>query len=356
MKKILSVIGARPQFIKAAPVSRALSETGVKEVIVHTGQHYDKNMSQLFFDELGIKKEDYNLQIGSGTHGEQTGKMLIALEKVVLKEKPSVMLIYGDTNSTLSGALVAAKLHIPIAHVEAGLRSFNMKMPEEVNRIVADRLSNLLFCPTNNAVRNLKEEAITDGVYNTGDVMYDATLNNVRIAERKSTILDKLGLRSQGYILATIHRAENTDIKKRLTTIFEALLESNKNIILPLHPRTNKFLEKYDLLKNIEKSNIKIIQPVGYLDMLKLEKSAKKIITDSGGVQKEAYFMEVPCITLREETEWIETIDNGNNVIAGAKKDLILQEISNNKEYLKSVVNYFGDGNASDKIARILSE
>lgn len=355
MKKILTIVGARPQFIKAAPVSREIRKS-FKEILVHTGQHYDTNMSDVFFDELHIPKPDYNLEIGSGGHGEQTGRMLIDLEKVVLKEKPDYILIYGDTNSTLAGALVGAKLHIPVLHVEAGLRSYNRRMPEEINRILADQISDILFCPTETAIKNLKKEGITKGVYNIGDVMYDAVLYNTKIALKNSDILENLDITTKEYALCTIHRAENTDDKNRPTSIFNALIDSGLKIVLPLHPRTKKYLKEYDLLNKKAEKNIKIIDPVGPLDMLALEKSSKLIVTDSGGVQKEAYFLEVPCVTLREETEWVETVESGNNVIVGADYTKILKALKEKREFKKSSNKYFGDGKASNKIAKLIKE
>ncbi len=355
MKKILTVVGARPQFIKAAPVSREIRKS-FKEILVHTGQHYDSNMSDVFFDELHIPKPDYNLEIGSGGHGEQTGHMLIELEKVVLKEKPDYILIYGDTNSTLAGALVGAKLHIPVLHVEAGLRSYNRRMPEEINRVLADQVSDVLFCPTETAVKNLKKEGITKGVYNVGDVMYDAVLYNTEIALKKSKILKNLAIKPKKYALCTIHRAENTDDKKRLTSIFNALTDSDMNIILPLHPRTKKYLNEYNLLNKKSEKNIKIIDPVGPLDMLALEIGAKLIITDSGGVQKEAYFMEVPCVTLRDETEWVETVESGNNVIVGADYNKIQRALKEKRKFKNSRKKYFGDGRAAKKIMKRIKE
>lgn len=354
MKKILTVVGARPQFIKAAPLSRQLRKN-FKEILVHTGQHYDANMSDVFFEELHIPKPDYNLNIGSGSHGEQTGRMLIELEKVVLAEKPDMILVYGDTNSTLAGALVGAKLHIPVAHVEAGLRSYNRMMPEEINRILADQVSNILFCPTDTAVKNLKKEGITKGVYNVGDVMYDAVLYNAELAKKKSKILKQLGLNPREYALCTIHRAENTDDKKRLTSIFKALADSGLEIVLPLHPRTKKFLKEYKLLnKKIEK-NLLIIDPVGPLDMLALESGANLIITDSGGVQKEAYFMEIPCVTLRDETEWVETLKKGNNILLGADYDKIIKTLKKKRYFKKPFRNYFGEGGANVEIVKKIS-
>lgn len=349
--KILTVIGARPQFIKAAAVSKKIRQMH-DEVLVHTGQHYDENMSKIFFDELEIPKPDYNLSIGSGNHGSQTGQMLIKLEEIYTEVKPDLVLVYGDTNSTLAGALCASKLLIPVAHIEAGLRSFNMRMPEEQNRILTDHLSKYLFVPTDSAESNLANEGIKRGVYNIGDVMYDGILHFKRIADSKSKIIDELKLQPNSYILTTIHRAENTDDINRLKNIIEALNESGVNIVLPLHPRTRKYIESYGLRIA---DNIKIIDPVGYLDMIKLEQHAIKIVTDSGGVQKEAFFNKKPCITMRDETEWVETVENGWNVIVGTNKNKILDAIMNftpssEQKYI------FGDGNAAEKIVNILSE
>jgi len=351
--KIVSIVGARPQFIKCAPVSKELRKDH-KEILVHTGQHYDYVMSKLFFAELGIPKSDYNLGVGSGLHGEQTGKILIETEKVLLEEKPDFVLIYGDTNSTLAGALAAVKLHIPAGHVEAGLRSFDRFMPEEINRVLSDHVCNILFAPTKNAVKNLKNEGITRAVFNTGDVMYDALLQNIKIAEEKSDILNKLDLKEKDYFLATVHRPSNTDNKENLSNIINAFSESDKKIILPIHPRTKKFIEKYNLKNKIGK-NILIIKPVGYLDFLKLEKNAEKILTDSGGIQKEAYLLKIPCITLRENTEWIETVKDGWNVLVGADTKKIIEAVKNfNPE--KNQHNYYGNGDASKMIRKIIDK
>ncbi|NFA60917.1 UDP-N-acetylglucosamine 2-epimerase (non-hydrolyzing) [Clostridium sporogenes] len=348
--KILTVVGARPQFIKAAAVSNIIRKEH-KEILVHTGQHYDKNMSKVFFEELQIPKPDYNLEIGSGNHGEQTGKMLIDLEKIYLKEKPDLVLVYGDTNSTLAGALCASKLLIPVAHVEAGLRSFNMNMPEEQNRILTDHISKLLFVPTVTAEDNLHNEGINQNVHNVGDVMFDAVLHFKKLAEEKESILNKISIKSGEYILTTIHRAENTNDINRLKNIIEALNESGKKIVLPLHPRTKKYIEDYNLQFS---NNIKLIEPVGYLDMITLEMNSQKIVTDSGGVQKEAFFMKKPCITMRDETEWVETVKNGWNIVVGTDKNKILNSILNFQPngYQKSI---FGDGKASYKILDIIN-
>lgn len=349
--KIITVIGARPQFIKAAAVSRNIRENN-KELIIHTGQHYDENMSKVFFDELEIPKPDYNLNIGSGGHGYQTGNMLMKIEEIYEKEQPDCVLVYGDTNSTLAGALAASKMLIPVAHVEAGLRSFNMAMPEEQNRILTDHISKYLFTPTETAVENLKKEGIVYDVYNTGDVMYDAILHFGKVAENKSNILDELKVKPNEYILATIHRAENTNDINRLRNIVEALNSVEEKIILPLHPRTKKFMESYNLSFN---KNVTIIMPVGYLEMIMLERNSCKIVTDSGGVQKEAFFMDKPCITLRDETEWVETVKNGWNVIVGSDKVKIVDAINNFKPQ-NPRLNFFGEGKASEKIVEILKE
>ena len=329
--KIVTIVGARPQFIKAAPVSKAIRDHNEKkkgpritEVLVHTGQHYDHGMSQIFFDELDISEPDLNLGVGSGTHGWQTGQMLVRIEEVLLEEKPDFVVVYGDTNSTLAGALAAVKLHIPVAHVEAGLRSFNRKMPEEHNRVVADHCADLLFCPTQTAVDNLAREGVTNGVYLVGDTMYDAVLQFSSIARKRSTILEELGLESKTYLLTTIHRPYHTDIPENLRNIFQAFAEIGEIIVFPAHPRTSKKIAALEssFSQGLAPGNIKIIEPVGYLDMLVLEENARLILTDSGGMQKEAYFFGVPCITLRTETEWVET---GWNVVAGADISAIVE-------------------------------
>lgn len=308
-------------------------------------------MSDLFFEELEIPRPDYNLGIGSGSHGEQTGKMLIALEEVFLKEKPDLVIVYGDTNSTLAGALCASKLHIKLAHVEAGLRSFNRDMPEEINRIVADHLSNILFVPTQTAMENLKREGIENGVYLVGDLMFDALMHFSKISSTKSKILERLNLSSKSYYLATIHRAENTDSYTRLKSILEALLELDSLVVFPIHPRTRNRIKTYDLEYLLNK--LFVIEPVGYLDMLQLEKHAKVILTDSGGVQKEAFWLRVPCVTLRDETEWVETVEYGWNRLVGADKDKILNSVLNITpgEY----IDFSGEYSAP-KICKILEE
>ena len=354
--KITTIVGARPQFIKMAPVSEELRKN-FDEVVIHTGQHYDYEMSKMFFEQLNIPEPDYYLSIGSGTHGYQTGEMIKKIEEILLKEKPDLVLVYGDTNSTLAGALTAVKLHIKIAHVEAGLRSFDKKMPEEVNRILTDHISDILFCPTETAVKNLTNEGIKNGVYLTGDVMFDALLANIKIAEQNSKILKELILKPRDYCLATVHRAENTDNRKNLENIINAFIESGEFIVFPAHPRTVNSLKVYELYDIIKKAdNVLLIKPVGYLDMLMLEKNAKMILTDSGGVQKESYLLKVPCITLRDRTEWIETVEEGWNVLVGANKEKILKSI---KEFNPRGEKYsyrFGDGRASERIINTLME
>jgi len=358
--KILSVIGARPQFIKAASLSRYLKkipDIDVKEIILHTGQHYDSNMSEEFFSELDIPTPDYNLQVGSDTPARQTAKMMMGIEDIVLKEWPDFILIYGDTNSTIAGALVGAKLHIPVVHVEAGLRSYDREMPEEINRIVSDSISTILFCPTQTAVNNLKNEGIIDGVYNVGDIMLETYLYYKNKAQKTSAILNKLNLKPKEFILCTIHRASNTDNTENLKNIFIGLTNSGEKIILPLHPRTKNKINQNESLKRYIGQNIKIIDPIGYFDMICLEANAKKIITDSGGVQKEAYFNQVPCITLRENTEWVETIEEGVNKLVGVVPEKIKESINNfyppDQNYSK---NLFGDGKTSEKIIKILNQ
>jgi len=350
MPKIATIVGARPQFIKCAPVSREIRKY-FTEILIHTGQHYDKNMSQTFFDELSIPEPDYNLEIGSGNHGYQTGKMLIKIEKVLLDVKPDLVLIYGDTNSTLAGALAAVKLHIPVAHVEAGLRSFNRKMPEEINRIVADKLSKYLFVPTQTAVNNLAKEGHTEGVYNVGDVMYDSFLFNMQKAA-KLDILDKLNIKPKKYILATIHRPQNTDDPGILKELFGALQNLNELIIFPIHPRTRNLIKKFGITAKYE--NLKLIDPVSYLEMIQMEKNAQVIITDSGGVQKEAYFAGAPCIVLRGETEWVELVENGWAVLLGGHFDGLSAELNSLPAPKADSIGLYGDGKASEKISGIL--
>ena len=360
---MVTIVGARPQFIKAASVSRAIqkhnkeNQPQIREVMVHTGQHYDENMSQVFFDQLEIRKPDYNLGVGSGSHGKMTGMMLEKIEEVLLQEKPEVVLVYGDTNSTLAGAVAAAKLHIPVGHVEAGLRSFNRQMPEEINRVLTDHVSSFLFCPTDTAVNNLKKEGITQGVFKVGDVMFDSFLFNEQLAEKKSMILSELGLKPKSYCLVTIHREENTTNGKRLMGIFEAfnhLATKDCLFIAPLHPRTKKALDELGE-DSPRGSHVRILEPISYLDMILLETNAKVIFTDSGGVQKEAYFAETPCITLREETEWVELVEHGYNVIAGCTPEGISKAYEEMADRIISVnKSIYGEGKASERTVSCL--
>jgi len=384
--KVVTVVGARPQFIKAAAVSRAIQAFNktsssrhhrskkIREILVHTGQHYDYLMDRVFFEELKIRKPEYHLGVGSGSHGKQTGMMLERIEAVLQKEEPEVVLVYGDTNSTLAGALAAVKLNIPVAHVEAGLRSYNRAMPEEINRLLTDHLSTILFCPTPQAIRNLSKEGVKDGgrrvVKRVGDVMYDSILHYSKLAEIKSTILRDLNLlspddsyaldselKTPNYYLATLHRPQNTDDPKRLRSILGILDEIGKDapVILPLHPRTKKMMEAYHLLTASKR--IKLIEPVSYLGMLKLEKNAKAILTDSGGVQKEACWFRVPCFTLRDETEWVETVKKGWNVLVGTRKKRILSEVRKLRVRRDRGLAAEGEdeGRASEKIVKILT-
>ncbi len=378
MIKLLTIIGARPQIIKAAALSRAIHEeynTRIREVILHTGQHYDDSMSEVFFREMQIPSPDYNLGIGSASHGSQTGHMIEGIEEVLLKEKPEGLVVYGDTNSTLAGALAAAKLHIPVFHIEAGLRSFNKYMPEEINRIACDHVSTLLFSPTLTGVNNLAKEGIVhhenqslsfdrQGVYHSGDVMYDNTLFFKELAITNSSVLKNLGLADQSYILATIHRPSNTDIPENLGSILQALNEISKGrnipIILPLHPRTAAILKQEQNSKHMEliRSNslVRLIPAVSFLDMIRLEAGAQLILTDSGGVQKEAWFMEKPVVVLREETEWVEIIEAGNGILTGPRSEKILPAAL---KYLdappRDYPPIFGDGKAASQILKVLT-
>lgn len=355
MLKLLKILGARPQFIKAGSLSREIAKyKNIQEVIVHTGQHYDANMSDIFFDEMQIPKPNYFLGIGGKSHGAMTGQMIEKIEEVAIKEKPDWILVYGDTNSTLAGALVASKLHIKLAHIEAGLRSFNMQMPEEVNRILTDRVSNILFCPTDVAVQNLKNEGYENfncTILKSGDVMQDGAMFYKSFA-KKPSIIQNLKFKIQNYILCTIHRAENTDDENRLRNIFEALqdIAKEKQVILPLHPRTKKIIQ--DLKLNIQ--NLTIIDPVGYLEMIWLIDNCSFVMTDSGGLQKEAYFFEKQCITLRDETEWVELVECGANTLVGADKEKILETYKDNSKFKTQILNLYGDGKASEKIIKEL--
>jgi UDP-GlcNAc3NAcA epimerase len=349
--KIISVVGARPQFIKSAPVSKAIVEAGHEEFIVHTGQHYDYGMSKVFFEELGIPEPFINLNVGSGTHAQQTAEMLVGIEPILISEKPDVVLVYGDTNSTLAGALATAKLQIKLAHVEAGLRSYNRQMPEEHNRVLTDHCSDLLFCPTQTAITNLFNEGIRRGVHLVGDTMYDSILQFSKLAVQKSSILTKLQLEPKGYALITIHRPYNTDNPEVLSSILTALKRIQSIVIFPVHPRTSHIITSLQLLIP---PNVRLIAPVSYLDMLVLEQNAEAILTDSGGIQKEAYFLKVRCLTLRPETEWVETIDSGWNVLVGTDAGRIASAYEMHFADNLPHPEYFGDGNASEKIVKLL--
>jgi len=348
--KIVTIIGARPQFIKSATVSRKIKDTDIKEVIIHTGQHYDSNMSEVFFKELAIPEPDYNLEVGSASHGKQTAQMLEKTETILLSEKPDYVLVYGDTNSTIAGALAATKLHIPVAHVEAGLRSYNRLMPEEINRIATDRISDILFAPTQNAMNILSQEGLAEKSVFSGDVMYDSVLfYKKRIEESPEKYF--LAEIPDEYYLATIHRPQNTDCEENLKNIFMAFSELDKTVVLPLHPRTEKLLEVY----SIKPENLVILEPVGYLHMLALLMKSAKVLTDSGGLQKEAYFLGKQCVTLRTETEWIETLHDNWNTIVSADRDKIIAAV-NSKLMSDFRKNDFGDGNAAQKIVQELKK
>ena len=349
--KLLTVVGARPQFIKAAPFCRIARQRHT-EVLVHTGQHYDPQMSDVFFDELSLPRPDHHLGVGSGTHAWQTAQMLERLEPVMVREAPDAVVIYGDTNSTLAGALAAAKLGLPLAHVEAGLRSGVRTMPEEINRVVADRLATHLFAPTENAVENLAREGIAEGVTLTGDIMYDALLQNAPIAAERSTLVRDAGLAPGGFVLATVHRAANTDDPRRLEAILDALAMLREPVLLPLHPRTRSALMATDI--EVEPP-VRIVEPLGYLDMLAAEQAARLVITDSGGVQKEAYLLGVPCVTLRDETEWVETLAAGWNVLAGADPERILAAARRSRPK-GSPPPVFGDGHAAERMVQALED
>lgn len=394
--KLVSIVGARPQFVKLGPISRAIGsynsrhtgDSRIEHTVIHTGQHYDLQLSDVFFREIDLPTPQVNLGVGSGPHGQQTGRMIEQLEQVFVQRSPDVVLVYGDTNSTLAAAIAAAKLHIPVAHVEAGLRSFNKEMPEEINRVLTDHVSNVLFCPTEAAVRNLEREGFcnivnngrlipdscddlpltTDylpAVINIGDVMYDSVLQNAKLAEQRSEILTQLHLKPGNYALATVHRASNTDNPERLRSIFQALNEIARSVmpvIIPLHPRTCKKLNALSNPTNptnsMNPTNLIIIEPVSYLDMLALERNARMILTDSGGVQKEAYFSQVPCVTLREETEWVELVESGWNHLAGADpaqiQDAVRHAVAFDRAANQATLLY-GDGHASERIVQLLN-
>ncbi|MEM2110110.1 MAG: UDP-N-acetylglucosamine 2-epimerase (non-hydrolyzing) [Candidatus Odinarchaeota archaeon] len=349
--RIASIVGARPNFIKLAPLFKELGKS-FSQLIIHTGQHYDYEMDKIFFDELNIPDPDYHLGVGSGSHGYQVGEIVKRTEEVLFKEKPDLVIVYGDTNSTLGGALASRKSGIRTAHVEAGLRCFDKEMPEEINRVLTDHCSDILFCPTKLSVLNLKKEGIKNNVFKVGDVMVDSIKENLKLAEQKSHILEELHLSSKSYILATLHRAENTDHPERLKSIIEAF-KKIPNLVFICHPRTRKILEKQGVINQLSEK-ILVTSPVGYFDMLVLEKNAEKILTDSGGMQKEAYLLGTPCITLRERTEWVETVKAGWNILVGTDKNQILDKVKSfQPETLRR--NIF-QGNASRKISQILKE
>ena len=349
--KFVSVVGARPQFIKASPLTLAIRKQN-QDILVHTGQHYDYGMSDVFFKDLGIPSPDYHLGIGSGSHGAQTGAMLSAIEEVLEKERPDVVLVYGDTNSTLAAALAAAKLHIPVAHVEAGLRSFNRAMPEEINRVMTDHLSTWLFAPSTVSRDHLRREGTENGVYVVGDIMYDALLLHRASAESRSDVLKRLGLVPRSYYAATIHRAENTDQPDRLLSIFKALQVLKKPVIVPLHPRTRKKLSEYEIQVG---TNVQCVDPLGYLDMIRFQEHATCVLTDSGGVQKEAYYLRVPCVTLRTETEWVETVTAGWNVVCGSGTEAIVDAVEKMEACQAPHPDLYGDGHAAGLIVDILT-
>ena len=354
--KICTVIGARPQFIKAAAVSSAIARNKeISEIIIHTGQHYDPDMSDIFFSQLGIPKEKYNLNIGSGNHGDQTGRMLAEIENVLIEETPDRVLVYGDTNSTVAAALAAIKLHIPTAHVEAGMRSFNRKMPEEINRVVSDHISDINFCSTQSAVKNLENEGRGHTAILVGDVMYDCALNFSSAAEKNCDPFGKFGIKKGDYVLMTCHRPANTDSRENLSSIVRAANDISETcpVLYPIHPRTKKYIADYGLSFS---RNVKAVPPLSYFDMLLAERHAKLILTDSGGIQKEAFFYQVPCVTMREETEWIKTVDMGWNVITGADYGKIMSSANTFFSKLPPPPGKkpYGNGDAAEKIVRHL--
>lgn len=357
--KIVTVVGARPQFIKAAAVSRKLRREN-QEILVHTGQHYDANMSDIFFDELKIPYPDINLGAGSGSHGKQTAEMLVGIEEILIREEPDYLMVYGDTNSTLAGALAASKLHIPVVHVEAGLRSYNMRMPEEQNRVLTDHISTILFCPTDSATENLKKEGIGQGVYQIGDVMCDAVLFYSKLMEEQDQTyyfqrLQGLYGRAEAakeWYLATVHRAENTDDIEKVEKILSAFERMDAKVLFPVHPRTRHFVDT--LREKHHYENILFVQPMGYLDMLYFTKNAKKVVTDSGGLQKEAYILNTPCVTVRDQTEWVETLDGQFNVLAKPDTEDILNKVNHVRPDPGRHRDYYGSGDAAEKICEIL--
>jgi UDP-N-acetylglucosamine 2-epimerase (non-hydrolysing) len=351
--KILSVIGARPQFIKAFPVSRELL-LNHNEVLVHTGQHYDEEMSDVFFEELGMQEPDYNLGVGSDSHGRQTAAMLEGIEEIFKEHDPDAILLYGDTNSTLAGAIAASKLDPLVAHVEAGLRSYNRQMPEEINRVLTDHASDLLFAPSESAAETLEEEGITEGVHVVGDVMYDAIIWARDAADSESTILERIDLEANEFILSTVHRAGNTDNQERLEAIIDALANAPLPVVLPVHPRTENRLKEYGVWERAT-SELEVIDSVGYLDFVRLLDASERVATDSGGVQKEAFYLDTPCVTLRDETEWVETVQSGWNKLVGADRGAISKELSVNRN-LRQKPTPYGEGSAAENIVEILTK
>lgn len=357
--KVVTVVGARPQFIKAAAVSRVIREKHT-EILVHTGQHYDNNMSDVFFEELHIPRPDINLGVGSGSHAKQTAEMLVGIEEVLVREEPDYLLVYGDTNSTLAGALAASKIHVPIIHVEAGLRSFNMRMPEEQNRILTDRISKLLLCPTDVAVENLKREGLTEGVYNVGDVMCDAVLYYSRLLDEKPAEYYFSHLQGlfepietvQEWYLSTIHRAENTDNIDKVREVLDAFQQLDAPVIFPVHPRTKGLVQT--LKEACCYQNILFVEPMGYLDMLYFVKNAKKAVTDSGGLQKETYILDTPCVTVRNQTEWVETLAGNHNILAKPDANDIVNKVMNTVIDYNKKEAYYGTGNAAEKICELI--
>jgi len=358
--KIALIVGVRPEFIQSTPLFRELEKYYDDVFIIHTGQHYDYEMSKIFFEDLKLPKPRYYLSVGSATPGEQTGEMLKRIERVLLDETPNLVVVFGDTNTTLAGALAATKLHIPVAHVESGMRSFDKSMPEEINRIIVDHISDILFVPTRSGIKNLKKEGINENVYLTGDITVEALLKNLKVAEVKSKILEQLNVTRKGYIIVTVHREKNTTSYERLKSITNALVRISEvndlDVIFPIHPRTKKYLIQYKLWEKLRDSKVRVISPLGYLDFIKLLKYSAKILTDSGGIQKEAYILKVPCITLRDVTEWVETVETGWNILVGTKEDKIVEAALGFDPTSRPHPPIFGKGNASKNMANIIRD
>jgi UDP-N-acetylglucosamine 2-epimerase (non-hydrolysing) len=351
--KIAIIIGTRPEFVQCTQVVKELNKSH-ETILIHTGQHYDYSMNKLFFNELKIPEPDYHLEVGSGSHGQQTGDMLKKIETVLEDSKSNLVLVFGDTNSTLAGALAASKLHIKVGHIESGMRSFDRSMPEEINRVITDHISNILFCSTKSAMKNLKMEGIRKNIFFSGDVTVDTLENNKKLAEKRSTILHEYKLKSKEYLIATIHRSSNTDNINNLKNIVKAFCDIEETLIFPVHPRTKGVLKKYNLWDILEeKKSIKLVEPLGYFDFLKLMNNAKKILTDSGGIQKEAYILKVPCITIRDNTEWVETVEDGWNVLTGANRKKIVEHVQ--YFYPECIQKDVFGKNASNKIAQIIN-